>query len=185
MPRRIPGPGLRSQLGAAVERNRRRGGESGTNAARGNARGQRRGASRLEGIAAWLERQGGKRGDRVDAAAAQQDEAGFVPPCSIRARSPGWQIVLEQLAAADAPCTPASTLGLAAASMTQSAAGSVSRSLAVRMSPWMKFTPSVRNRRRLVSEPGRIRLSIPQIERPRGAPAGIRQGHCPRIRRRR
>jgi hypothetical protein len=56
--------------------------------------------------------------------------------------------------------------GLAAASITQSAAGKGSKSLARRISPWMNFTPMRRSRTRLISEPGRWRLSMPAMERP-------------------
>ncbi len=77
------------------------------------------------------------------------------------------QVVLEQLAAAQRSlhsCQHARRL--AAASITQSAAGRLSRSLAARMSPWTNSIPSLRRRARLVSEPGRIRLSRPRIARP-------------------
>jgi hypothetical protein len=56
------------------------------------------------------------------------------------------------------PASPASTLGLAAASITQSAAGRTSKSLAWRMSPWMNLTPRFRSRTRLISEPGRMEV---------------------------
>ena len=60
------------------------------------------------------------------------------------------------------PSTPARTLGFAAASTTQSTRGSDSKSLAILMSPWMTVTPSWRRARRLVSLPGRLRLSTPK-----------------------
>src|SRR5579871_3147857 len=63
----------------------------------------------------------------------------------------------------DFPSTPASTLGLAAASITHSASGNISRSLAIRRSPWKSFTPAALSRVRFVSAPGRARLSTPKI----------------------
>src|SRR4029077_12001252 len=61
---------------------------------------------------------------------------------------------------------PAKTLGLAAASITQSTAGSDSRSLGFRMSPCRTTTPSSIRARRFSSLPGRLRLSIPSIWSP-------------------
>src|SRR5580704_245975 len=61
---------------------------------------------------------------------------------------------------------PASTLGFAAASITQSTAGSDSKSLGMRISPCVSATPASRRRARFNSEPGRMRLSIPRIESP-------------------
>src|SRR5205823_6132193 len=55
------------------------------------------------------------------------------------------------------------TLGLAAASMTQSTAGRFSKSEAFRTSPCRKVIPRERRMLRLVSLPGRTRLSIPII----------------------
>src|SRR5665213_2425973 len=61
------------------------------------------------------------------------------------------------------PSTPASTLGFAAASITYSAAGKVSKSDALRTSAWMIFTPSFASSRRFSSLPGRMKLSTPVI----------------------
>ena len=49
---------------------------------------------------------------------------------------------------------------------TQSTAGSDSKSLASRMSPCVKVTPSFRNLGTFNSDPGRIKLSMPTIEIP-------------------
>ena len=91
---------FRGQLGAAVQRNRRRGGECFANASQGNARRQRRGAIQLKSAAANLERQRAKRRNRIHAAAAQQDEAGFVPLRVFEHVHQAGQIMLEQLPAA-------------------------------------------------------------------------------------
>ncbi len=60
------------------------------------------------------------------------------------------------------PSTPASTLGLAAASMTHSASGSASKSLAARWSAWNSRPPSRFSSARFVSLPGRMKLSKPK-----------------------
>ncbi len=77
------------------------------------------------------------------------------------------------------PSTPASTLGFAAASITQSAAGSVSRSLAARRSPWKSFTPRRRRASRLASLPGRMKLSNPQMVWPAPRSAKVRASVLP------
>ena len=64
------------------------------------------------------------------------------------------------------PSTPARTLGLAAASMTQSTAGRVSRSLGARRSPWKSLTPIFFRASRFDSLPGRMKLSKPKREWP-------------------
>ena len=66
----------------------------------------------------------------------------------------------------DLPSTPASTLGLAAASITQSAGGRVSKSAALRTSPCHTRMPAQRSRSRFCSEPGRMKLSMPKISTP-------------------
>src|SRR5215831_504706 len=58
---------------------------------------------------------------------------------------------------------PAKTLGLAAASITQSTADSDSRSLGFRMSRCCTTTPCCMSARRFSSLPGRLRLSTPNI----------------------
>src|SRR5919108_4454100 len=57
------------------------------------------------------------------------------------------------------PDTPAKTLGLAAASITQSTGDNDSRSLGFRMSPCLATTPLWLRARRLTSPPGRPRFS--------------------------
>src|SRR5580658_8155339 len=72
------------------------------------------------------------------------------------------------------PSTPASTLGLAEASMTQSQGARASMSLAARTSPCASRIPRRFSSARFPSLPGRMKLSSPQISYPRPCAASAR-----------
>src|SRR5208283_3796953 len=72
------------------------------------------------------------------------------------------------------PSTPAMTLGLAAASITQSDGARESTSLAARASPWTRRIPSRFSSDRLTSLPGRLKLSKPLTACPLPRPASAR-----------
>jgi len=94
---------LRRQLGRAVERNRRGGGELLPDPVlRQSARQWRR---RVDGKGPVVHPQGdgGQRGNRVNAAAAEQHEAGLVLPAVFEYVAERAQVVLEKAAAAAGP----------------------------------------------------------------------------------
>ena len=178
----------RGQLGAAVERNRRARWRTSTPCRRAETparQGPRRRPARTRrppgrsGSAA-------KRRDGIDAAAAEQQQPGAVrlgstPACSpapARLCSNSWRLL-------NAAREPASTLGLAAASITQSAGGQALRSRwpgACRRGS--TSLPACRSRARLHLRPRAHQVVHARDGRgPRAAPAGHRPARCRRIRR--
>src|SRR5581483_9044241 len=86
-----------------VEGNRRRDREGLVNSRGGEARGRRRGAIQLKALPGQPQWYAGQRGNRVDAAGAQEDEACLVPLAVFEQVQRAIQVVLDQLTAAGTP----------------------------------------------------------------------------------
>jgi len=111
-------------------------------------------------------RQAGKCCNRIHTTGGEHDHAGFPALEELEDVHRAQQVVLDQPPRAGIAINPASKLGLAAASVTQSIEPMVSRSDALRRSACRTYTSSDRSRSRLRHEPRRDRLSMPMISRP-------------------
>jgi hypothetical protein len=136
----LEGEGLAGELRRAVERHGGRRREVLRDALGAHPR-REAGRLGLEGAVDCPNREGRQGGDAVDPAGAQEDE-----PARRLLQYSSRLIVPRRLCSTtcrelERPSTPAITLGFAEASITQSAGGRASMSLAARTSPWTSLIP--------------------------------------------